>query len=88
MSHFMVSDVPRIVIKIYLHISTFTALNLLCHIKLLNLKYLFVPICAFHTYAVGYEVSHHPPFLLIDLHRIGCKRKLINFNEYNLIIYI
>jgi hypothetical protein len=35
--------------------------------KLLNLKYLFAPICAFHKYAVGYEVYHHPPFLLIGL---------------------
>jgi hypothetical protein len=22
----------------------------------------FAPICAFHTYAVGYEVYRHPPF--------------------------
>jgi hypothetical protein len=30
-------------------------------------------------YAVGYEVNHHPPFLLIDFHIIGCKCKLIKF---------
>jgi hypothetical protein len=42
-------------------------------------------------YAVCYEVYHHPPFLRIGLHSIGCKCKLINFmydvinfNQYNL----
>jgi predicted Abi (CAAX) family protease len=48
---------------------------MLCHIKLLNLKYLFAPICAFHLYAVGYKVYHHPQFLLTGLYSIGCKRK-------------
>jgi hypothetical protein len=32
------------------------------HIKLLSLKYLFVPIFAFHMCAVGYEVYRHPQF--------------------------
>jgi hypothetical protein len=35
-------------------------------------------------YAVGYEVYHHPPYLLTGLHSIGCKCKLINFNQYDL----
>jgi hypothetical protein len=39
-------------------------------------------------YAVEYEVSHHPSFSLIEVHSIGCKHKLINFNRYNLRIYI
>jgi hypothetical protein len=33
-------------------------------------------------------VYHHPPFLLIGLHSIGFKCKLINFNQYNLRFYI
>jgi hypothetical protein len=56
--------------------------------KLLNLKYLSALICAFHTYAVGYEVYQQPPFLLIDIHSTGSKSTLINFNQYNLWIYI
>jgi hypothetical protein len=39
----------------------------MCHIKLLNLKYLFVPICAFHVYAVGCDVYYDPQFLLTDI---------------------
>jgi hypothetical protein len=39
------------------------------------------------SYTVGYELCHHPPFLLIGLHRIGCKCKLINCNQYNLQTY-
>jgi hypothetical protein len=39
-------------------------------------------------YAVGYEVYHHPPYLLIGLHGTGCKCKLINLNQYNLRVYI
>jgi hypothetical protein len=39
-------------------------------------------------YAVGYEVYHHPLFLLIGLHSVGCKRTLINFNPYNFNIHI
>jgi hypothetical protein len=34
------------------------------YIQLLNLKYLFAPVCAFHMYAVGYKVYHHPLLLL------------------------
>jgi hypothetical protein len=43
--HFMVPGVPLFLLKLYLNINTFTTLNLLCHIKLLNLKHLprFVP---------------------------------------------
>jgi hypothetical protein len=59
---------------------------IICHIK--NLKYLFAPICTFHRYAVGYEVYYNPPLFLIDLHSIGSKCKLINFNQYNLRVYI
>jgi hypothetical protein len=33
-------------------------------------------------------VYNHPQFLLIGLHAIGCKRKLFNFNQCNLKIYI
>jgi hypothetical protein len=36
-------------------------------------------------YAVGCEVYYHPPFLLIGLHSIEYKCKLINFNQYNLL---
>jgi hypothetical protein len=36
-------------------------------------------------YVVGYKVYHHSPLLV--LHNIVCKRKLVNFNEYNLRIY-
>jgi hypothetical protein len=63
----------------YLNISTYTALYLLpiCHIKLLNLKSLFVQIYTFHMHAVRYEVYHHPPFLLRGLHSIRCKCKCI-----------
>jgi hypothetical protein len=53
-----------------------------------NLKYLFVPICACHMYAVGYEVYQHPPSLLIGLHSVACKCQLINFNQYDLRVYI
>jgi hypothetical protein len=53
-----------------------------------NLKYLFAFISTFHMYAVGYEVYHYPSFLLVGLHSIGCKCKLINFNQYDLRIYI
>jgi hypothetical protein len=52
------------------------------------MKYLFAPICAFHMYAVGYEVNHHPPFSVRRLHITGCKCKLINFNQYNLRVCI
>jgi hypothetical protein len=45
--------------------------------KLLSLKYLFALICAFHMYAVGYEVYHHPKFLLIGLQSIGCRYKFM-----------
>jgi hypothetical protein len=38
----------------------------------------------FTWYAVGYEMYHHPQFLLIGLHSIGSKGKLINFDTYNL----
>jgi hypothetical protein len=38
--------------------------------------------------AGGYEVYHHPQFLLISLHSIGCKCKLINFNKYNKDLHI
>jgi hypothetical protein len=48
-----------------------------CHITLLNLKYLFASIYAFYMYAAGYEVYHHPPFLLIGLHSTGCKCKFM-----------
>jgi hypothetical protein len=57
--------------KLYLNISIFTALNLSCHITLLNLKYLF-PRFVLYLYAVGYKVYHHPSFLLISLRSIGC----------------
>jgi hypothetical protein len=33
-------------------------------------------------------VYHHPQFLLIVLHSIGYKCKLINFNQYNLRAYL
>jgi hypothetical protein len=56
--------------------------------KLLHIKYLFAPICAFHMYAVGYEVFHHPPFILIVLHSTGFKRRWINFNQCMLSIYV
>jgi hypothetical protein len=62
--------------KLYLNIDTFTALNLYC-IKLLNLHYLFSPICAFRAYAVGYEMYHHPQFLLTDLNSTECKFKFM-----------
>jgi hypothetical protein len=39
-------------------------------------------------YAVGYKVYHHPPVLLMGIHSTGCKCKLINYNEYNLRVYI
>jgi hypothetical protein len=38
-------------------------------------------------YAGGYEVYHHPPFLLIGLHSIGCKCKVISFNQRNEGVY-
>jgi hypothetical protein len=57
-----------------------------CHNKILI--YLFASICTFHIYKVGYEVYHHPPFLLIGLHNIGRMCKLINFNQYKLRVYI
>lgn len=63
-------------------------LNLSSNIKLLNLKYLFHPICAFHVQAEGYEVYHHPPFLLLCLHTTGCKCKMMNFNQFNFRIHI
>jgi hypothetical protein len=44
-------------------------------IKLLNLINLFALICAFYVYAVGYEVYHHPHFLLIALISIGYRCK-------------
>jgi hypothetical protein len=50
-------------LKPYLNISTFTVLNLLYVVKVLNLKYLFALICAFCVYVAGYEVYHCPPFL-------------------------
>jgi hypothetical protein len=50
--------------------------------------FVFGPTSDFHVYAVGYEVYHHPPFALIGLHSIGCKGKLINFNQFNLRVYI
>jgi hypothetical protein len=40
-----------------------------------------------YMYTVGYEVYHHPPFLLLSLHNIVCKRKLVDFNQYNVRIY-
>jgi hypothetical protein len=46
------------------------------------------PICAFHMYAVGYEVCHYPPFLLTGLHGIGYKCMLMCFNQCNLRVYI
>jgi hypothetical protein len=52
------------------------------------MKYLFAPICAFHMYAVGYEVYHHPPCLQIGLHSTGHKCKEINFNQHNLMVCI
>jgi hypothetical protein len=51
------------------------------------MKYLFAPICAFHMYTVGCEVYYHPSLLLIGLHTIVSKCKLINFNQYNLKVY-
>jgi hypothetical protein len=44
---------------------------------------MFVPICAFNMYAVGYEVYHHPPFLLIGLHNTGykCNFKKVLFSR-------
>jgi hypothetical protein len=83
----MVSGVPQILLETvfkYHHIYCVKFIVIL--IK--NLKYLFVPICALHMYAVGHEVYHNPPFLLIGLHSIGCKCKLINFSQYNLRVYI
>jgi hypothetical protein len=48
--------------KLYLNIG-FTALIYYKFVnKLLHLKYLSAPICAFHMYSVGYEVYHHPHF--------------------------
>jgi hypothetical protein len=47
------------------------------------MKYLLVPICAFNMCAAGYEVYHHPQFLLTGLHSIGHTRILFNFNQYN-----
>jgi hypothetical protein len=35
-----------------------------------ELEDLFALICAFHLYAVGYEVYDHLPFSLIVLHSI------------------
>jgi hypothetical protein len=52
------------------------------------MKYLFAPICAFHVIAVGYEVYHHPPFLLTGPQSIGYKCELFHFNQYNLRVYI
>jgi hypothetical protein len=42
------------------------------------MKHLFAPICAFHVFAVGYEVYHHPPFLLTGLQSIGYKCELFH----------
>jgi hypothetical protein len=39
-------------------------------------------------YAIGYEVYHHSLFLLVGPHSIGDKRKLINFIQYNLKVYL
>jgi hypothetical protein len=36
---------------------------------------------------IGYEVYHHPQFLLTGLHSIGCKCKLINLNHCDLRVY-
>jgi hypothetical protein len=58
----------------------------ICYIK--NLKYLFTPICAFHMYAVRYDVFSHSPFLLIGLQCIGCKLKLLNFSQYDMRVNI
>jgi hypothetical protein len=74
----MVSGVPRIILLEtdfkYLHV--YCVKFIACHIALLNLKYLFVLILAFHMYAIGYEVNHHPTFLLTGLHSIACKCKM------------
>jgi hypothetical protein len=43
------------------------------------MNYLLAPICAFHMYAVDYDVYYQPPFNYC-LRNIACKRKLINFN--------
>jgi hypothetical protein len=53
-----------------------------------DLIYLFVPICAFKMYAVGYEVYDRSQFSLMDVHSTVYKRKLINFIRYNLKVYI
>jgi hypothetical protein len=45
------------------------------------------PICVFNKYAVGYEVYHHPAFVLIALYSIDCECKRINFNVCKLRIY-
>jgi hypothetical protein len=51
-------------------------LNLLYVILIIKSE-IFVPICAFHIYAVVYKVFCHPPFLLIGLHSNGCMCKFL-----------
>jgi hypothetical protein len=65
--------------KLYLNISRFTVLNILCVILIKNLKDLlrFVPF-----------TCHYPPVLLKALHSIICKCKLINFSQYKLRVYL
>jgi hypothetical protein len=38
--------------------------------SLLDLKYLFAAKCAFHMYAVRYDVYQHHTFSLISLHTL------------------
>jgi hypothetical protein len=54
--HFMVSSVLRIFITDPIYILAHFLRLMYYVIKLLNLKYLLAPICAFHVYAVVYEV--------------------------------
>jgi hypothetical protein len=49
---------------------------------------LICPDVGLHVFAAGYKVYHHLPLLLVGLHGIGRKCKLINVNQYNLRIYI
>jgi len=57
---------------------------IICHTKFFIVNGLF----ASHMYAVGYDVYYDPPFILIELNSVGCKRELINLNQYNLRVCI